>query len=118
MQEDRFFSERPDARVIYQTVKDAVREIDGAEIRISKSQIGFYRKHLFASVWRPGDYLRGAVPPLVLSIYLRRHDRSPRWKEVTEARPGRFTHHPVLCSAADVDREVKLRLVEAWKAAG
>ncbi|KXF77973.1 hypothetical protein ATN84_24490 [Paramesorhizobium deserti] len=117
MQEDQFFREHLDARAIYRAIKDAVREIGAAQIRISKSQIGFYRRHPFASVWKPGQYLHGKVPPLALSIYLLRRDRSSRWKEVTEAKPGRYTHHMELRSANDIDEEVRLLLVEAWKAA-
>jgi hypothetical protein len=40
---------------------------------------------------------------------------SPRWKEIVEPAPGRFTHHLELHSTADVDDEVQSWLQEAWE---
>jgi len=117
MDEDDFFEGQAEARRIYQAIRAAVEALGDAEVRVSKSQIGFYRKRPFASVWRPGQYL-GKGPPLVLTIYLRRRDRSARWKEVVEPKPGRFTHHLELHSAEEVDAEVRGRLAEAWTEAG
>jgi hypothetical protein len=53
----------------------------------------------------------------VLTLALRRRDSSPRWKEIVEPRPGRFTHHLELRSAADIDDKVLGWLQEAWDAA-
>ena len=45
-------------------------------------------------------------------------DHSPRWKQVVEPAPGRFTHHLELRSVDEVDDEVGGWLREAWEAAG
>lgn len=66
----------------------------------------------------PGVYLRGQYAPLVLTLGLRRRHPSPRWKEVVEPAPGRFTHHLELNAAAEIDDEVRSWLREAWAAAG
>jgi Domain of unknown function (DUF5655) len=55
--------------------------------------------------------------PLVLTLSLRRRDLSPRWREIVEPAPGRFTHHLELRSTADIDDEVRSWLQEAWAAA-
>jgi hypothetical protein len=65
----------------------------------------------------PGQYLQRASPPLVLSVFLRRRDASPRWKEVVEPARGRFTHHLELNALADLDDEVRTWLREAWDVA-
>jgi hypothetical protein len=106
-----------DARSIFSAIDAAVTALGDAERRITKSQIGFYRSHPFAAVWRPGKYLGGTRPPLVLSVFLRRRDRSARWKEVVEPTPGRFTHHLEINGAAEVDHEVREWLREAWASA-
>lgn len=62
----------------------------------------------------PGKYLRGKHAPLVLSVALQRRDRSPRWKEIIEPTPGRFTHHLELFSSTEIDSEVSCWLAEAW----
>ena len=60
---------------------------------------------------------RQFVLRLVLTIFLRRRDASPRWKEIVEPVAGRFTHHLELNDTADIDEEVRDWLREAWEAA-
>jgi hypothetical protein len=107
-----------DARSILAAIDDAVAAAGEADRRVTRSQIGFRRRHPFAAVWRPGDYLAGPRPPLVLTVFMRHRDPSPRWKEVVEAAPGRFTHHIEIRDASDIDAEVRDWLEEAWSAAG
>ena len=113
---DEFFDGHREARHLYDAVAEAVSGIGSVTVRVSKSQVAFRRRSGFAFVWRPGMYLRKAAP-LVLSVALRRRDDSPRWKEVVEPAPGRFTHHLELRSEADVDEEVRGWLQEAWELA-
>jgi hypothetical protein len=118
MAEAAFFDGDHDALRIHRAVQRALADLDDVETRVSKSQIGFYRSHPFAAVWKPGQYLEGRRPPLVLTVFLRRRDASKRWKEVIEARPGRFTHHLELAEPSEVDGEVRGWLAEAWRDAG
>lgn len=117
MDEVEFFQGHGEAHSIYRAIREVVDNLASVETRVSKSQIGFYRKHPFASVWRPVQYLRGERPPLVLTVFLRRRDMSPRWKQVVEPKRGRFTHHVELRSVADVDHEVRKWLADAWREA-
>jgi hypothetical protein len=109
-----FFEGDRGARDIYREVKQVLSSLEGVTTKVQKSQIGFCREHPFAAVWRPKQYLSGERPPLVLSVFLRRRDQSPRWKEVTQSRPGRFSHHIELNAISDVDSEVREWLTEAW----
>ena len=118
MQIAEFFAGSPEALEIFEAVETAVRKIGDAEVRVSKSQIGFYREHPFAAAWRPKQYLGREAPPMVLSIFMKRRDRSSRWKEVIEPAEGRYTHHVELGSVGEVDDFVRARLMEAWKDAG
>jgi hypothetical protein len=114
MSESEFFRGNAKARAVYRAIRRVTDTLGDVETRLSKSQIGFYRQHPFASVWKPGQYLGGERPPLVLSIYLHRRDTSGRWKEVVEPQTGRFTHHMELSAATDVDDEVRGWITEAW----
>ena len=113
-----FFADSPEALAIHSALVACVSNIGEAEFRISKSQIGLFRKHVFAAIWKPKQYLKGKRPPLVLSIYLKRRDDSCRWKEIVEPAKGRFTHHVELASSEDVDDFIAARLREAWLSAG
>jgi hypothetical protein len=98
-------------------VRERLDAIGAFDARVTRSQSAYRRAHGFAWLWRPDRYLGGAHPPLVLSVALARHDSSPRWKEVVEAAPGRFTHHVELREAGEVDADVAAWLDEAWRLA-
>jgi hypothetical protein len=114
---DELFAGQEEARQIFEAVREAVEAVGPAEVRVTKSQVAFRRRQAFAWAWRPGAYLRGKHAPLVLTVGLRHREPSPRWKEVVEPTPGRFTHHLELRSAEEVDGEVCAWLREAWEAA-
>jgi hypothetical protein len=115
---DDFFEGHDLSRAIYDAVLREVKALGPLELRVSKSQVAFRRRRDFAWVWMPEMYLRRKAAPLVLSLAFRQRDRSPRWKEVVEPKPGRFMHHLELYSPADIDEEVTAWLRDAWEEAG
>ncbi len=112
------FQDRPQSEALHRAVLDVVARLGDVQSRASRSQVGFRRRRLFAATWVPAQYLKGDAAPLVLSVFLKRRDGSPRWKEVVEPAPGRFTHHLELQSVAEVDEFVAGMLQEAWREAG
>lgn len=115
---DQYFAGRDlRSRAVFDAVRSAIESIGPAEMRVTKSQVSFRRRRGFAWAWMPAQYLRGNVAPLVLTIDLDHRDESPRWKEVVEPRPGRFTHHLELRSTEDIDVDVLTWIREAWSQA-
>jgi len=114
---DEFFAGHDASRRIFDALHDAVGALGSAELRVSKSQVAFRRRVTFAWAWMPDVYLGEGHAPLVLTLSFRRPDPSPRWKQIVEPRPGRFTHHLELHHVADVDDEVRAWLQLAWTAA-
>jgi hypothetical protein len=114
---DEFFVGHDDSRRIFDALARMVAAAGPAGIRVSKSQIAFRRRTAFGFAWMPELYLGRKDVPLVVTIALRRRDDSPRWKQVVEPSPGRFTHHLELRYQADVDESVARWLREAWEAA-
>jgi hypothetical protein len=115
---DDFFRGREDSRRLFDAISQEVERLGDATVRVSKSQVAFRRKNNFAVVWIPGQYLTNPAAPLVLTLSFPRRDLSPRWKEITEAGPGRFTHHLELYREGEIDEEVRRWLQEAWEGAG
>ena len=115
---DEFFEGYAESRRIFNALQAAIDSIGRAEIRVTKSQVAFWRRKAFAWAWVPDRYLRGMHAPLVLSLSLPQRDGSPRWKQVVEPSPGRFMHHLELRSEAEIDTEVRDWLSVAWRAAG
>lgn len=113
---DGFFEGRETSRRLFEAVALEVACLDGVTVRVSKSQVAFRRRRNFALVWIPGQYLKGrSTAPLVLTLSFPQRDPSPRWKEITEIGPGRFTHHLELYGEADIDAEVCRWLQAAWE---
>ena len=114
---DEFFSGYEEARRIFETLRAAIETLGSAEVRETKSQVAFRRRKVFAWVWIPDRYLHGRHAPLVLTLSFAMRNDSPRWKEIVEPAPGRFTHHLELYSETEIDNEVRGWLQEAWAAA-
>ncbi len=112
----QFFKGRPEARRLFTALRRQAETLGAVSVKVSRSQVALVRgAKTFARVWLPRQYLgRGA--PLVLTLGFRQRDPSPRWKEVTEAAPGRFTHHLEIQAAADIDAQVLVWLRRAWDA--
>jgi hypothetical protein len=110
---ETFFDGRPEALALFACVRGVIESLGPASLRITKSQIAFRRRRAFAWAWTPDRYLRGELPPLVLSVALGRCDPSPRWKEVVEPRPGTWVHHLEIRDAGAIDDEVVRWLAEA-----
>ena len=112
-----YVTAHPDTTAILDRLRDEIAAIGPVCEVMSKSQVAFRRRRTIVIAWAPGQYLQGAAAPLVLTFAFRAQDCSPRWKEVTEPRPGYFTHHLELHDPDDIDDEVRAWLHAAWDAA-
>jgi hypothetical protein len=110
---DEFFSGYEESRRIFDAVRTAIDALGPTELRVTKSQVVFRRRKAFAWVWIPSKYLSGKSAPLVLTLSFRNRNKSPRWKEIVEPTPRRFTHHLELYSATDVDDQARKWLWDA-----
>ena len=115
---DEFFSGFEDSRPLFEALAAKVDQLGPVEVRVTRSQIAWVRRHAFAWAWLPDRYLGSGHSPLVLSVALDRRDGSSRWKQVVEPSPGHFMHHIELRSTSEIDDDVSHWLDEAWAAAG
>ncbi len=115
---DDYFEGWAESRRLFEILARMIQDLGPSELKVTRSQVSFRSKHPFAWAWVPEKYLRRPAAPLVLTLSFRRRDPSPRWKQVVEAAPGRFTHHLELNDDADLDEEVRAWLRAARRAAG
>ena len=118
MTPDECFSGSPQSKKLFAAVACEIEAIGQSTTRVTKSQVAFRRRRTFAAVWMPAQYLKRQSAPLVLTIYLRHRNSSPRWKQIVQPAPGRFTHHLELYDPAEIDEDVGTWLREAWVAVG
>ena len=108
----------PVALEVLARVRELLDALGPYDVRASRSQIAFRRRRGFAYLWRPGQYLRGPVAEVVLSVVLGRQDPSPRWKQVAHPSPAHWVHHLELRDAGELDEQVTAWLREAYDRAG
>lgn len=118
MRLDDHFAGLEISRRLFDALTEEVGRLGDVDVKVTKSQVAFRRRVSFAYAWVPQKHLGHPAAPLVLTVALRRRDTSPRWKEVVEPAPGRFTHHLELRQPAELDEEVTGWLREAWEGAG
>ena len=95
------------------------RRLDGlfpeGTVRVQKSQISFYGRHLFGAASLPVRRKKNWPEHcLVVTLGLGRRLDSPRVAVAVEPYPGRWTHHLLLTEENQIDAELLEWFQEAW----
>ena len=104
-----FFDKVPDALPLYAELERRIlAEYPDTRIKVQKTQISFYNRHLFACVSfakvrkkadRPDSYI-------VVTFGLAHRVDSPRIDIATEPYPNRWTHHVLISDLSEIDDEL------------
>ena len=111
-----YFSDHPEELALYAGVFPALEAaFPEARVKVQKSQISFYGKHLFAMVSIPVRRKKGWPEHcLLLSFGLGRRENDSRIAVATEPYPGRWTHHFLLSAPEDLDGPMLAWVQEAY----
>ena len=111
-----FFDKVPDALPLYAELERRIlAEYPDTRIKVQKTQISFYNRHLFACVSfakvrkkadRPDSYI-------VVTFGLEHRVDSPRIDIATEPYPNRWTHHVLISDLSEIDDELMEWIREA-----
>lgn len=111
-----FFNTHAAALPLYRAVEKRIcASGDGVKIKVGKSQISFYNRHMFACV----SFLavkRKREMPLVyitLTLGLDRPLENPAPAVAVEPYPGRWTNHIVISDTSQVDKRLIKRIKQA-----
>ena len=101
---------------LYNTLFRRMEEIfSDASVKVQKSQISFYGRHLFSAVSLPLRRKKNWPEHcIVVTIGLSHPLESPRTAVSMEPYPGRWTNHVLISEAAQIDEELLEWLKEAW----
>ena len=91
------------------------RAFPQARVKVGKSQVSFYGKHLFASFSPPARRKKDWPEHFLLVTFgLGEPLPSPRVAMMAEPYPGRFTHHVLVEREEELDEELFSFLAMAW----
>ena len=111
-----FFDGKPAELALYETMFRHMEEVfPDASVKVQKSQISFYGRHLFGAVSLPVRRKKNWPEHcIVVTIGLSHPLESPRAAVSVEPYPGRWTNHVLVSEASQVDEELLEWLNEAW----
>ena len=112
----RFFDGHMEAFPLYEAFEGRVMdEIADVRIKVQKSQLSFYNRHLFACVSFARVRKKKDCPKayIVVTFGLGHKVESPRIDVATEPYPGRWTHHVLIGGPEEVDDELMAWVREA-----
>ena len=111
-----FFNQHMDSLPLYEAFESSVRkEITDIRIKVQKTQISFYNRHLFACISftkvrkkkdRPDNYI-------VITFGLNHKLESSRIDAASEPYPNRWTHHVLVSDINEIDDELMGWIKEA-----
>lgn len=111
-----YFSGHPMELALYETLYQAMdAAFPDARVKVQKSQISFYGRHLFAAaslpVRRKKDWPEHC---LLVTFGLGERVEDPRIAVAVEPYPNRWTHHVVVSDPEQVDGQLLGWLKDAW----
>ena len=112
----RYFAGKPLELSLYEAL---FQQMDAAfpqaSVKVQKSQISFYNRHLFAAASLPVRRKKDWPEHCILVTFgLSYRLDSPRIAVAVEPCPDRWTHHVVLSAPEQVDGELMAWLEEAY----
>lgn len=110
-----FFQDRPKEAALYAALYEAMdAAFPQAQVKVQKTQISFYQRHLFAAVSLPIRRRKDwPAHCIVLTLGLPAPLDSPRIAMVVEPYPGRWTHHILIDAPDQIDAQLLAWLQEA-----
>lgn len=116
-EELQFFDPMPQMRPLYIALREKLEEMyPDMTIKITKTQISFRNRHVFAMASLPFRRIKGWPKEyLLISFGLSCRKQSPRIAQSAEPYPGRWTHHVPIQRLEEVDEELLGWIGEAYQ---
>ncbi len=111
-----FFNSHPQLLPLYDLLRQELgRRYPDMTVKVSKTQISFRSKHIFAMASLPTRRFKGFPREyLLLSLGMPQRLDSPRAAAQSEPYPGRWTCHVPVCSRPEIDGELLGWIGEAY----
>ena len=111
-----YFDGRPQELALYEDLFQAMSAaFPDACVKVQKSQISFYGRHLFAAASLPVRRKKGWPEHCLMVTFGLDHRAEDRRIDVaTEPYPNRWTHHVLVSERREIDTQLMDWLVQSW----
>lgn len=110
-----FFNGKPRELALYEALLGKMEEaFPESTVKVQKTQISFYGRHLFAAVSLPSGRKNFPEHSILVTLGLPYKLESPRAAVTVEPYPGRWTNHVPVSAEAQIDSELLGWLREAY----
>lgn len=111
-----FFAGKPEEFKLFEAFDKMLhRQFSDLSVKVQKTQISYYNRHLFACVSIPRNTFPNRPEHAILvTLGLARPLNSPRIACQTEPYPGRWTHHLLIGQTNELDDELTEWIQEAY----
>lgn len=111
-----YFAGRPEELTLYEALFAGLSEVvPQASVKVQKSQISFYGRHLFAAASLPARRKKDWPKHCLLVTFgLAHRVDHQRIAVVVEPYPNRWTHHVVVSSMEELDQQLFAWIKEAY----
>ena len=112
-----FFDGHPEELALYEALYARLDALfPQARVKVQKSQISFYNRHLFAAASLPLRRKKGwPEKSLLVTFGLARRLDDPRVAVAVEPYPNRWTHHVLVTAPEEIDGQLLAWLQEAFE---
>ena len=113
----RYFSGKPLEQALYETLfENLERLLLETAVKVQKSQISFYGRHLFAAASVPVRRKKSWPEHCLLVTFgLSYRLEDPRIAAAVEPYPNRWTHHVVVSRPEEIDEQLLEWIREAYQ---
>lgn len=111
-----YFDGRPQELALYEDLFQAMSAaFPDACVKVQKSQISFYGRHLFVAASLPVRRKKGWPEHcLMVTFGLDHRENHSRITVATEPYPNRWTHHVLVSERREIDTQLMDWLVQSW----
>jgi hypothetical protein len=105
---EELFAGRPDAGRLFALVLEYIETLGPVTVSVTKTQVAFGVRRQFAWVWLPQMWIRERPDSTITLAFAAEHRiEDPLIAAAAEPRPGRWTHHVLIDTPADLDEVVR-----------
>ena len=104
----RFFAGRESSLKLFNSLLQTIEEICSPEIEVTKTQISFGEKYKYIWIWLPQTWIKKrSENSITLTIMTGKKLVSSRIEESVKSKDGYWTHHIIIESIKDIDKDIE-----------